>query len=90
MAKTKVITSKQFQINTRDFLKGMILAVGTPVLYALQELIPVWEIDPIYKIAISGLVSYLLKNFFERDRVITVVGKYETIKDTEQNIKRII
>jgi hypothetical protein len=51
-------------LNWQDFFKGLIMAVGTPVLYLLQELIPHWNLSPIEKAAISASVTYLLKNFF--------------------------
>lgn len=56
--------SKIFSLNWQDFLKGLIIAIGTPVLYILQELIPDWNLSPIEKAALSAGVTYLLKNFF--------------------------
>jgi len=85
MANRKLVSS-QFDLKWRDGLRGLILAVGTPVLYAVQELIPGWEIDPILKIAVSALVAYLLKNFFEPTKIIEVnpnESKIETVKNSE-------
>lgn len=54
------------KLNWRDFLMGWIMAIGTPIIYVIQELIPSWDIDPIYKVAISASLTYLIKNFFTR------------------------
>lgn len=55
--------SKLFKLDLKDFLKGLILGVGTPVLYYLQEFIPtLTDLDAIYKIAISAFITYILKN----------------------------
>lgn len=52
------------KLNWRDFLMGWIMAIGTPIIYVVQELIPSWDIDEIYKVAISASLTYLIKNFF--------------------------
>lgn len=64
------------KLKVRDLLKGLILAVGTPVLYFIQELIPHWNIPPIAKIAISAGITYLLKNLFT-DGVSAAVKRVE-------------
>ena len=69
---SKKLVSSQFDLKWRDGLRGLIMAVGTPVIYAVQELIPGWEIDPVLKIAISAGLTYLLKNFFEPTKIIEV------------------
>ena len=61
------LQSTKFSLKVRDFIKGFGMAVGTPLLYFVQDLIPGWTIDPIYKIAISAAVTYLLKNYFSND-----------------------
>ena len=58
--------SKFLSLNWRDFLRGWIMAIGTPLLYLLQEMIPGFDINSIYRIAISASVTYLLKNFFTK------------------------
>jgi hypothetical protein len=70
--KTKVI-SKQFHLAWRDTARGLIIAVVTPMLYVIQEMIPGWDADPIIKAGISAGISYLLKNFFEPTKVIQKV-----------------
>jgi len=72
-------TSKQFRLNLSDGLKGFIMAVGTPVLYVLQELIPGWDVGPMIKAAIAATVTYLLKNFFDKPKVIVTGLKNDTI-----------
>lgn len=70
-----------FKLKGRDFLKGLIMAVGTPVLYLLQELIPEWNIPPLAKAAISAAITYLIKNLFTDDvKVAEKVLKEDNIK----------
>ncbi len=57
----------RYSLKLKDWLKGLILAVGTPVLYVVQELIPNWPLSPIEKAAISAFITYLIKNFFTDD-----------------------
>lgn len=59
--------STRFILKARDWLKGLIIAVGTPVLYVIQELIPNWPLNPIEKAALSAFVTYILKQFFTDD-----------------------
>lgn len=59
--------STRFTLQARDFLKGLLMGVGTPVLIVVQELIPNWPLTLIEKAALSATVTYLLKNFFTDD-----------------------
>ena len=83
-----VHTSPQFVLKARDFFKGLIMAVGTPLLYFLQEYLPTSELDPVYKIAISAGIAYLLKNFFEPSKIITVTDNGE-LQDTKERIEKV-
>jgi len=56
-----------FKLKSADFWKGFIMAVGTPALYMVQEMIPGWDIPAIAKLSLSAAVSYLIKNFFTDD-----------------------
>lgn len=60
--------SKQFSINWRDVSKGLIVAIGTPVLLAVERVIDAGKMDFSWKAllmaGIGGGVTYLIKNFF--------------------------
>lgn len=84
----KVHLSEQFKLKAADFLKGLILAVGTPVLYLLQEMIPGWEADPFVKAALSAFVTYLLKNLVEPAKVITTYSSNEKATQVANEIKQ--
>jgi hypothetical protein len=58
---------KAWGLKAKDYIKGAVIAVGTPVLYLLQEMIPNWPLSPIEKAALSALATYLIKNFFTDD-----------------------
>jgi len=70
----KIITSKRFSLKLRDYLKGVLLAVLVPVLVAVQQSLEAghFEFDYLYlaKVAVGALVGYLLKNFFDKPKVV--------------------
>lgn len=51
-------------LKQRDAIRGLIMSVLTPVIYLLQELIPHYDIPIIFKVALSGGIAYIIKNFF--------------------------
>lgn len=59
--------STMFSLKVSDFWKSLIMAVGTPILYWLQTLIPGWNIPPELKAAISAGITYIVKNFLSDD-----------------------
>lgn len=68
----KTLISTQFTLKLRDFLIGLFMAVGTPLLYLAQEMIPEWTADPFVKAGLAAGVTYLIKNFVEPSKVVTV------------------
>jgi len=62
------MTSKKFSINWIDLGKGLVVAAGTSVLYFIQTSIDAGSMQFHWKgvsmAAISGIVAYLIKNFF--------------------------
>lgn len=83
----KVILSEQFKLKALDFLNGAILAVGTPLLYLAQELIPNWDANPFIKAGISALIAYLIKNFFTKPQVITTYQTNKKATSVAEEIK---
>lgn len=69
---TKTIVSKQWTLQARDWLRGFIMAVATPCLYLLQELIPGWNLDPFVQAGLSAGVAYILKNLVEPTKTIEI------------------
>lgn len=59
--------SKLFHLGVKDILRGLLIAVLTPVLVVVQMSLDKGElnIDPkaVAMAAIGGLVAYLIKNF---------------------------
>lgn len=87
----KISVSERFKLFWDDYLKGFVIAVGTPVIYLIQELIPGWDAHPIVKASISATITYLLKNFFAKPSVTTVydtnakaINVAEDIKETNK------
>lgn len=89
----KVQTSKQFQLNIRDFFNGAIMAIGAPVLTVLYDAINDggfrtinWEM--IAKVAASSFIIYLLKNFVEKTKTVIVTNPQDA-QLTVENLKKI-
>lgn len=67
---SKKVISKQFSLKLRDVSRGFVIAVLTPMLYIIQEMIPGYELDPILQAGLSAGISYLIKNFLEPTKTI--------------------
>lgn len=65
----KIFTSKLWSVNWYDVGQGFIMAVGAPLLYYLQTLIPGWD-NPLLQSAISAGVTYIIKKFLTPSTVI--------------------
>lgn len=83
----KVILSEQFKLKAIDFINGLIPAFVVPVIYAVQELIPGWNIDPIAKIAISAFLGYLLSQFTDKPKVTTTYSSNKKAVEISKDIK---
>jgi len=61
----------RYSLKLRDWLKGLLMAIAVPVLLAVQQSLEAGELTLKWKqllmAAISGLVAYLIKNFFTDD-----------------------
>lgn len=73
---TKKIVSKQFTLQARDWVKGLVMAVATPALVIIQQSLDagvlVFNWKAIGMAAIAGGVAYLIKNFIEPSKVVEV------------------
>ncbi len=69
-----VTTSKQFSLKLNDFWKGLIMAVGTPVIAILLTSLQANSFDINWKMvattALSTLLVYLGKNFFTPSSIV--------------------
>lgn len=67
------VTSKQFSLNARDFVRGAILAIITPVLAIITNSLDKGELTFNWKLigvtAISAFIGYLVKNYFTPTRI---------------------
>lgn len=73
------VTSKRFWLNSKDFLRGLLVAILTGGAYAAQVALDTGEVH-IKRIVFAGLsggVAYLIKNFFQPAQV------KQTISDEE-------
>ena len=60
--------SKKFSLSFRDLLRGMLIAILTPVLFLLQKSLEVGQLTfdwhALGMAAVGGFLAYLIKNFF--------------------------
>lgn len=71
------VTSKQFALNAKDFLRGLLMAAGGAVLTVVETSIEagVFHFDwsAIGKVAVAAAVVYLTKNYFQPAQVKTTI-----------------
>ena len=76
--------SNQFSLTSRDFLKGLIMAVIVPVLLAIQQSLAAGTVTFNWKAlgltAMASFVGYILKNFLSND----VPAAQATIQEAQQ------
>lgn len=69
-----IVTSKQFTLNLRDVLKGLIMAVLVPVATIITQSIDQGSLTFNWKAiglaAIGGFVAYLVKNFLSPSQIV--------------------
>lgn len=87
-------TSKQFSVNMIDIIKGLAVAVLTPVFSIMMVSLEAgsftfdWKI--IGTVAASAFLSYILKNFLSTSRiVITDKQTVEAVKEGDKEIKAV-
>lgn len=85
--------SKLFTLNIYDFLKGLIVAVLTPIIvfaqgYFAEGTLDI-ELSALFAVGLSGFLAYLIKNFFT-DQPKQVEPKFDldvkALIDEENNI----
>jgi membrane protein implicated in regulation of membrane protease activity len=91
MAEVKA-TAPKFSLSQNDFLKGLLMAVGTPVIAVLLATVQAgsWEFDwnMIGTTAVSALLMYLGKNFFNGPSlVVTDPSKHMIEQAKEGNLE---
>lgn len=70
----KEIVSKQFSLQLRDWIRGLVIAALTPVFVIIQQSLDVGELTFNFKAigmaALAGGLAYIVKNFLEPTKVI--------------------
>ena len=86
----RIIVSKKFSLQLRDYLKGLGIAVVTSTLTALQGVFEsgVLKIEwkTILAVAIGAFIAYVGKNFFAPPSVRTVYKTNNTAKEVAKTI----
>jgi hypothetical protein len=74
--------SKLFNLNIKDFLKGLVLAVGTPLIYLLQELLPTFGLTQWQQVALSAFIAYILKNYLTNSEG-QILNRQSLVEDSQ-------
>lgn len=60
--------SKLFSVNTKDIIKGLLMAILTPAVFILQQSLEAGSLKidwhTVLLASVAGGVGYLVKNFF--------------------------
>lgn len=89
---TKVVLSKRFSLAGRDWLRALLMAVLTPVLFIVQQTVERGELvfnwKAIATAAIAGGVAYIIKNgLIEPPKVITTTETNTKAENAQEKIK---
>ncbi len=78
------VTSKQYSLKLNDFLKGLLMAVGTPVIAVLISSLNSGSLKFDWKaigiVALSSALMYLSKNFFTPSAIVIKNAAPEQVK----------
>lgn len=81
-------SSKQFTLNLNDFWKGLIMAVLTPVVTIVYQSIEAGSLTfnwkAILMAAVAGFMGYLMKNFFDKPKIVVTDVNKEHLEAVEK------
>ena len=69
------VTSPKYSLNWKDIGKSLVIAVGTDVLFVIQQSLSAGSLNIDWKhvgmVALAAVVTYLTRNFFRTSKVVT-------------------
>lgn len=81
-------TADRFDLSKHDFLKGLLMAIGTPVIAVLLATVQSgsWDFDwnMIGTTAASAFLMYLGKNFVNKPSVVVTNPSKEMLEEAKQ------
>jgi membrane protein implicated in regulation of membrane protease activity len=81
-------TAPKFSLSQNDFVKGLVMAVGTPVIAVLLATVQAgsWQFDwnLLGTTAVSALLMYLGKNFFTGPSLVVTDPSKNMVKEAEE------
>lgn len=87
MAEVKA-TAPKYSLSQNDFLKGLIMAIGTPVISVVLSTVQAgsWQFDwnLIGTTAVSALLVYLGKNFFNGPSLVVADPSKKMVEEAKQ------
>jgi hypothetical protein len=87
-------TSKQYTLNVKDALRGLLMAVLGAVLTALYPVVSDGSFDFNWKSIAAGAVTtaiaYLLKNFFTPTEVVVTKVPEEKVKQVQKGTADVV
>jgi hypothetical protein len=87
--------SKKFSLDSSDWLRGLGIAVATPVLIAVQRVIDAGKMDFSWKsllmAGIGGGVAYILKNWlFEPAKTVVTSDTNTKAENVAEKVKEVL
>jgi len=86
-------SSKQFTLNLNDFWKGLIMAVLTPVVTIVYQSIEAGSLTfnwkAILMAAVAGFMGYLMKNFFDKPKIVMADVHNDTIDAVKDGVAKV-
>lgn len=86
-------TSNQYSVSTKDVLKGLLVAVITPVITIIMTSVNAGQLTFDWKaigiVALAAGLAYLVKNFFTPSAIIVdaTASQVQAVKDGDAEVK---
>lgn len=95
MAQLQTVTSsRQFSLNMRDVLKGLLIAVLTPVMAVIVSSLEAGSLTFDWKrigiVALSAFAAYIVKNFLDPAKVVITNPSDQQVKEVEAGRKEAV
>lgn len=95
---TKVVTSKQYTLNVRDIVRGLLVGIIMAAIPVIQETIDTWVAGGDFVVNVRQLVdvswkatlAYLTLNFFSQTKIMALPEKKADVQETEKQVKKVV
>lgn len=93
MATQTIVTAGQGKLTTRDWLMGLLMAVGSPVIAIIWDCIEKgnfkFDWGMLAKVAGSAAAMYIFKNLSDKSKIVVTGASDELIKAVKDGAKEV-